>query len=307
MKRFVIVLASIIALVGAYIFFTKPASDASAPLRVVLIPADGGTEDGTLADYSPIFAAVARETGIKFELRAAQSYSAVVEAMCNNTADIAFVGPVTFLQASKRGCAEMLAVSVTSGRSEYFAAFFARRDGGIQSLADVKGTRAAFGDINSTSSFVYPIAMLIAAGIDPVADLGSVRLTGSHASSLSALIAGQVDVAAISFESYNKALSANVAGARDVVVIARSEPIPNPPLIMNTRLPKSQKNALRLAFQMIAKRPGVTPDMVRGYGGDKVDGYDTHFPAARFQAAAAKVDLVDARMTGAIVARASEN
>ncbi|MFN3452431.1 MAG: phosphate/phosphite/phosphonate ABC transporter substrate-binding protein [Sphingorhabdus sp.] len=307
MQRLVIVIASIIALVVAFSFLTKPASNESAPLRVVLIPADGGTEDGTLADYRPVFAAVEHETGIKFELRAAQSYSAVVEAMCNNTADIAFVGAVTFLQASKRGCAEMLAVSVTSGRSEYFSAFFARRDGGIKSLADVKGKRAAFGDINSTSSFVYPIAMLIDAGIDPVADLGSIRMTGSHASSLSALIGGQVDVAAISFESYNKALSANVAGARDVIVIARSEPIPNPPLIMNPKLPDSQKIALRSAFQMIAKQPGVTPEMVRGYGGDKVDGYDTHFPAARFQATAAKVDLVDARLTGALVARASEN
>jgi phosphonate transport system substrate-binding protein len=307
MKLLIAVMALSIGLGSGAVWLSSPSDGQPTPLRVVLIPADGGTEDGTLADYRPIFGAVAHETGLKFDLRAAQSYSAVVEAMCNGTADIAFVGPVTFLQARKRGCAEILAVSVTSGQSIYYSAFFARRGGGITSLTDIRGKRAAFGDVNSTSSFVYPVAMLVEAGIDPVRDLRSVRLTGSHASGLSALIANQVDVAAMSFESYNKALRAKMPGAGDVVAIARSEPIPNAPLIMSTRLPEATKAVLRSAFQSIASRPGVTPEMVRGYGGAKVDGYDTHFPVARFAAASAKVAVVDARLTGALVERASEH
>lgn len=311
MGRLISIAALLIGLVSgaAWLWATKGAvlrSAGTAPLRVVLIPADGGTEDGTLADYRPIFGAIARATGLKFELRAAQSYSGVVEAMCNRTADIAFVGPVTFLQASRRGCAELLAVSVTAGQSSYYSAIFARRGGGIATLADVRGKRVAFGDVNSTSSFVYPVAMLVAAGIDPARDLRAVRLTGSHASSLSALIANHVDVAALSLESYNKALGEKMAGARDVVVIARSEPIPNAPLAMNTRLPVATKAMLRSAFETIATRPGVTPDMVRGYGGAKVDRYDTHFPVARFASVAAKLAVVDARLTGAILERASD-
>lgn len=305
MKRLIAIIALSICLVCGGLWLWSPADVQPTPLRVVLIPADGGTEDGTLADYRPIFGAVARETGLKFDLRAAQSYGAVVEAMCNGAADIAFVGPVTFLQSRKRGCAEMLAVSVKSGQSVYYAAFFARR-GGVASLADVRGKRVAFGDVNSTSSFVYPVAMLVEAGIDPVRDLRSVRLTGSHAGSLSALLANQVDVAAMSFESYNKALREKMPGAGDVVAIARSEPIPNAPLIMNTRLPDATKAILRSTFQKIASLPGVTPDMVRGYGGTQVDGYDTHFPVARFAATAAKVIIVDPRLTGALVERASE-
>src|ERR1700760_1555932 len=73
------------------------------PLRVVLIPADGGTEDGTRADYAPTFEAVTRTTGLQFDIKVAQSYAAVVEAMCNHSADIAFVGPVTYIQAHARG------------------------------------------------------------------------------------------------------------------------------------------------------------------------------------------------------------
>ena len=40
---------------------------AAEPLHVLLIPADGGTESGTLADYQPIFNAVSRSTGMTFE------------------------------------------------------------------------------------------------------------------------------------------------------------------------------------------------------------------------------------------------
>lgn len=34
------------------------------PLRVMLVPTDGGTEDGTRADFAPIFNAVSRTTGL---------------------------------------------------------------------------------------------------------------------------------------------------------------------------------------------------------------------------------------------------
>ncbi len=78
---------------------------------------DGGTESGTIADYQPVFNAVSRSTGIKFDLKVAQSYGAVVEAMCGGRADVAFMGPVTYLQAQKRGCAKLLAVGVENGQS----------------------------------------------------------------------------------------------------------------------------------------------------------------------------------------------
>ena len=92
------------------------ATAADRPLTVILIPADGGTEAGTKADYQPLFNAVARTSGLRFEIRVAQSYGAVVEALCNGTADIAFVGPVTYIQAHNRHCAELLAVAVEKGQ-----------------------------------------------------------------------------------------------------------------------------------------------------------------------------------------------
>ena len=43
-----------------------------------LIPADGGTEEGTIADFEPIFAAITREYGLHFDMKVAQSTGARV-------------------------------------------------------------------------------------------------------------------------------------------------------------------------------------------------------------------------------------
>jgi phosphonate transport system substrate-binding protein len=276
------------------------------PLQVVLIPADGGTEDGTRADFQPVFNAVARATGLTFTLRVGQSYNAVVEAMCSGSADIAFFGPVSYVQARQRGCAELLAVAVEHGKSIYYAGILARADSDIATVADLKGKSIAFGDINSASAFVFPLAMILDAKLDPIRDLRSIRLTGSHANSLAALTQKQVDAASLSFESLEKAINQGVVSSRDIRVVARSVPIPNPPLGMNTKLSLEMKTKLKAAFGSIAQAPGVTPDMIRGYGGKRVEGYDPMFAEAQFDLPARMMVAVDDRLKGEILKKASQ-
>lgn len=276
------------------------------PLRVVLIPADGGTEDGTRADYQPIFGAVSKMTGLQFDIRVGQSYNAVVEAMCSGSADIAFVGPVTYIQASQRHCAELLAVAVEHGQSIYYAGVFTKAASPIRGLRDLKGKRVAFGDVNSTSSFVFPMTMIMDAGLDPVRDLAAIRLTGSHANSLAALVQGQVDASCLSFDSFDKAIAQGAVDPATIRVVARSIAIPQPPIVMNTRLPAALKLKLKAAFASVDKAPGVTPDMIRGYGGAKVERYDTDFPAAKFNVAATQMARLTDQLKGEILSKASE-
>ncbi len=276
------------------------------PLRVLLIPADGGTESGTKADYAPVFNAISRTTGLQFDLKVGQSYAAVVEGMCNQLADIAFFGPVAYVQAHKRGCAQLLAVGVEKGASVYYAGMFAKANAPIASIKDIKGKRVAFGDVNSASSFTFQIAMLLDAGIDPVKDLRAIRMTGSHASSLAALQQDQVDVASLSFESYEKAVKEGAADPKTIKVIARSIAIPYPPLALNTRLPEALKVQLKNAFATVHKAPGITPDMIRGYGGRKVDSFDTKFSEGEFNVAATKLGLLTDDFKGRILTKAAE-
>jgi phosphonate transport system substrate-binding protein len=227
-----------------------------------------------------------------------------VEALCNDAADVAFVGPTTYLQAHQRQCADLLAVGVKSGRSAYFAGLFTKADSPFTELADLKGRSVAFGDINSSSSFIYPMTMLMQAGLDPARDLSAIRMTGSHANALAALLQGDVDAAALSFESYEKAVRENVPGSRDVKVIARSDPIPYPPLVVSTKLDGKLRDKLKTAFATIARQPGVTPQMLRGYAGAQVDAYDTRFPPERFDVAAERMAMIGDDLKSAILRKA---
>lgn len=298
--------ASLFALAAAVTAQSLPDGSRGRPLRVMLVPADGGTEDGTKADFIPVFNAVTRTTDLHFDVRVGQSYGAVVEGMANALAEIAFFGPVSYLQAKERRGAELLAVGVEKGQSVYYSGLFVRAGSPVKSLADLKGRRVAFGDVNSTSSFAFPVAMLLAADIDPARDLGAVLMTGSHANSLKALQDGHVDAAAASFDSYEKAVKQGALKVDDIQVLAKSDPIPYPPLAMHPRLPADVKARLRNAFNTVHTAPGITKDMIRGYGGARLDRYDADYPEEKMVAALTKLGKVTDELKGRMLQKAAQ-
>lgn len=276
----------------------------SAPLRVMLVPADGGTEDGTLADFQPIFNQISDMEGLEFDIRVGQSYSAVVNAMVNRQVDIAFLGAVTYHQARTAGAAELLAVAELNGESIYFAGIFVRKDSGIDSLSGLKGKSIAFGDINSTSSFNFPTAMLLESGIDPAHDLKDIYLTGTHATSLQALAAGKADAACAAFNSFEKAVQAGKLDPEKIKALAKSQPIPYPPLAMHVELSPSLKRRLRNAFNKVHEHKGISPNHIRGYGGKRVDRYNADYPAEEFDRAMAKLAGVTKELKEAVLKKA---
>lgn len=308
MLRTTLTSALIIALVLPVLSCLAAAERGTAedPLRVLLVPADGGTEEGTKADFVPIFTAINRSHGLYFDIRVGQTYGAVVEAMANAQAEIAFFGPVTYLQTRERKGAELLAVAVEKGQSVYYSGIFVRKDAGIASPTALVGRSLAVGDVNSTSSFAYPLAMLIAAGVDPVRDLSKVIIAGSHANSLAALKEGKVDACCASFDSYEKAVNQGAIDPAQVVVLAKSEPIPYPPLAMHPGLPDATKAKLREAFANVHTSPGITPEMIRGYGGKKVDRYDVTISEEVFTASGAKLGAITDDLKAALVKRAAD-
>lgn len=253
------------------------------PLRVMLVPTDGGTADGTISDFSPIFNAINRSTGLKFEIRVGQSYSSVVEGLDNKLVDIAFVGPTLYLQAAERGAAEPLSVAVQDGESVYYAGIFAKAGNSLSKLDELKGRSMAFGDVNSSSSFTIQVGMMIEAGGDPARDLSKIYLTGGHANSLNALSEGYVDFSAASFNSYIKAVNVGAIDPTKVVPVMKSAPIPYPPFIMHPSLPEYIKAELRNGFNTVHEDPNVSPEMIRGFGGILVDRYTSDITHSTFE------------------------
>lgn len=273
------------------------------PLRVLMVPADTGTNDIT-KDYAPVFNGVTKNYGIHFDIKAGSSYAAVVEGMCNNQADIAWFGASTYGEANEKCGVDLLAVDVKKGDSSYYSGIFTRKGNGIKSISDLKGKSMAFGSTSSTSSFNFPVAMLIAGGVDPVKDLNKVVIAGSHSASLAALAEGKVDAAAASYNSFGKAVKKGVIDPSKYEPLAKSQPIPNPPLAMNKGLSAALKAKLRKAFGEIHTK--IDPSKIRGYGGKKVDRYDTNFDEQKIFAALGKLGAVTKQVKEGMIDKAGQ-
>lgn len=305
MKLKTILTVCMLTLFSATCAFAGALADGSKrnPLRVMLVPTDAGSSDIT-EDYKPVFDAITKNYGIHFKVMAGSSYGAVVEGMCNDQAEIAWFGPVTFAEAHEMCGAELLAVDVKKGDSVYYSGIYTRKDSGLNDITDLKGHSMALGSTHSTSSFNFPVAMMIAAGIDPAEDLSKIVIAGSHSNSIAAMKEGRVDACAASFNSYEKAVKNNVLDPKDFKVLAKSEPIPNPPMAMNTKLNPELKSRLKNAFNNIHTK--VEPGKIRGYGGKKVDRYDADYPVDQMLAALKKLAAVTPKVKEAMVEKSGQ-
>lgn len=278
-----------VMLTGTALASALPDGSKQHPLRVLMVPADTGTNDIT-QDYAPVFNGITKNYGIHFDIKAGSSYAAVVEGMCNDQADIAWFGASTYGEANKKCGVDLLAVDVKKGNASYYSGIFTKKGNGIKSIKDLKGKSIAFGSTHSTSSFNFPVAMLIADGVDPVKDINKIIISGSHSASLAALAEGKVDAAAASYNSFGKAVKKGVIDPSKFAPLAKSQPIPNPPLAMNKGLDSELKAKLRDAFNNIHTK--IDPSKIRGYGGKKVDRYDADFDEQKIYDALAKLSAV---------------
>lgn len=280
-----------------------PSGTKSEPLRVMMVPADTGGAD-VAEDYKPVFDAITKKYGIHFKVMSGSSYAAVVKGLCSDQADIAWYGPVTFGQAHDMCGAELLAVDVKKGKSVYYSGIYAKKNVGLNKIKDLKNKSLAVGSVHSTSSFNFPVAMIINDGLDPAKDLRKIVIAGSHTNSIAALKEGRVDAAAASFNSWEKAVRKGIIDPKNFKVLAKSEPIPNPPLAMNPKLNKNLKDKLRMAFNEIHKH--VPAGKIRGYGGKKVDRYDADYPQEKMLAVLKKLSKVTDEVKAEIVDKAGK-
>src|SRR5262249_15207069 len=161
------------------------------PLRVSMIPTTDPSK--MLRDSEPLVARLEKVTGRKVKLTIPQNYAAVVEALVQGQLDVAHLGGFTFVQASTRGGAIPL---VQRERDRAFHSKFITARDDVKSLADLRGKRFAFGDVNSTSGHLMPAYYMRKEGVDPAVLEGAVY-TGGHDATALAVAERRVDAGAL--------------------------------------------------------------------------------------------------------------
>lgn len=196
-------------------------------LHLALTPSQKPTD--LMAAGEEFGALLGKLIGVPVRVTVASDYAAVVEALRNKTADLAFVHPAGYVLANREARAMIIAKDVWHGKTSFTARVYVRKDSGLKTLEELRGKTLAFVDPSSTSGYVYPMVMLIQRGLvqnrDPKTFFKDVVFAGSHDAALLALLNGHVDAAA-SFDQAREQYLKDPAERERLTWVAETEPIP---------------------------------------------------------------------------------
>jgi phosphonate transport system substrate-binding protein len=214
-------------LITALSLQARPTWAADPPLHLVLTPSQKPTD--LLATGDEFGRALTKLTGIPVRVTVASDYAAVIEALRNRTADLAFVHPGGYVLASREAKATIVVRNLWHGKSSFTSRIFVRKDSGIKSVEELRGRTIAFVDPASSSGYIYPMVLLIPKGLvknrDPKTFFKEVVFSGAHDASMRALLNGHVDAIA-SFDLAREQYLRDPAERERLIFVAETPEIP---------------------------------------------------------------------------------
>jgi phosphonate transport system substrate-binding protein len=280
-------LLALVLLVGSV---TSPAAQARS-LHLVLTPSQKPTDLLTAGEeFGRVLGGL---LGMPVRVTVAADYAAVVEALRNHTADLAFTHPGGYVLASREAKATIVAKNVWHGKATFTSRIFVRKDAGVRALEDLRGKTIAFVDPTSSSGYIYPMALLIQRGLvknrDPKTFFREAMFAGAHDAAMRALLNGHVDAIA-SFDLAREQYLKDPAERERIIFVAETEPIPEAGIAARAGLDPQLFARIRAALLSI-RAPAHADLLKRLY---EIDGFE---PAEdrEYDPVRAAFDLVGAR------------
>jgi len=247
-----------------------PAAAADKPLHLVLTPSQKPTD--LLAVGEEFAQVLGKLVGVPVRVTVASDYAAVIEALRNRTADLAFVHPVGYVLANREAKATIVARNLWHGKSSFTSRIFVRAESGLRRLEDLRGKTIAFVDPASSSGYIYPMVLLIQRGLvqnrDPKTFFREVVFSGAHDASMRALLNGHVDAIA-SFDLAREQYLADPVERERVTWVAETEHIPEAGIAARAGLDPATFARIRAALLPI-HGPAYAPLLKRLY---EIDGF----------------------------------
>jgi phosphonate transport system substrate-binding protein len=185
-------------------FFSIGIAHAQQVLRVSAIPDEAPTE--LQRKFKPLGNYLEQKIGMKVEFVPVTDYAASVEGLINNKLDMVWFGGFTFVQAKVRSGGKVVPL-VQREEDEQFKSVFITTDKTINKLEDLKGKTFTFGAESSTSGHLMPRYYLLAAKVDPDADMKRIAFSGAHDATVAAVSGGKVDAGALNISVWEKLIA----------------------------------------------------------------------------------------------------
>jgi phosphonate transport system substrate-binding protein len=284
-RRFAVTLAAGLALGSAR------SAEAQSSLHLVLTPSQKPTD--LLATGEEFARVLGTLVGIPVRVTVASDYAAVIEALRNRSADLAFVHPGGYVLASREAKARIVAKNLWHGKSSFTSRIYVRRDAGIKTVEDLRGRTIAFVDPASSSGYIYPMVLLIKRGLvtnrDPRTFFKEVVFSGAHDASMRALLNGHVDAIA-SFDMAREQYLKDPAERERLIFVAETEPIPEAGITARDGLDPAVVARVRAALLQI-RGPAHAPLLKRLYDIDGFEAAEDH----EYDPVRAAIELLGAR------------
>lgn len=278
---------------------------AKNPLQISMIPLNKNGKQA-IQYVKPLFDAITKEFEIHFELSHGKSYSAVIEAFCQQKVQIVLLGTSSYGELkNKCNNGELLAIEVKKSSSTYYSGIFVHKGSHLNTLKDLQGKSIAFGSQHSTSAFHFPISMLMAAGIHPANDFDKIFITNSHSAAIELLKTGKTMAAAASFDAWQQAVHKGTVDPLYFKPLAKSLPIPNFPFVMNKNLPETLKAKLKNAFRVIHIK--MTSDELLNSLGNKLDRYDVKVDEQLYMKTLKRLEIVTEEIKRSVLEKANQS
>lgn len=249
MKRIVAALAitaSLLAIASSQAQ-TPAASGCPAQMRFGILPTDESTAK---TRYTPLFDYLEKKIGSKLQYTIGADYAAIIIAMASKRLEVAWLGPESYIQATKQAKMYPLVMpdNITTGLG-YYSSLYVRSDSSFKTIADLKGKTLAFVDPNSTSGYLFPMVYFLKdLKLNPSDYFGQVIFAGNHNASMLSLVTGKVDVAAIASGTVNNAINAKTIKDGELRAVWQSKLIPNSPITATDMISSECRSRIQKAF-----------------------------------------------------------
>src|SRR5262250_43639 len=210
--------------------------------------------------WSPILAQLEKDLGIKVRSTTATDYRGTIEALKFKKAEVAHLGPKSYVEASTNnyaGVEPIAQLQLANGSLGYRSCLIVHSDADLFSPEDLAGHTFAFNDPNSTSGYLVPSAFfLMEMGVEPKKYFSKVTFSGSHEASILAVANKKVEAASTNLGDLQQLTRENKVPRGGLRVIWVSKLIPNDPIVVRKDLPPSLKSAIQESLvSMKAKNP----------------------------------------------------
>jgi phosphonate transport system substrate-binding protein len=227
-------------LAGICIFAAPVLQSADRTITIGLIP-DGLSQE----DRAPLQEYLTTAMGRPVKLETPERYADTVAHLEDGTYDFACLSAPTYIRS--RAKIGVIPLVQRSSDLQFHSVFITGAASTVHSLADLKGKRFAFGDLNSASGHLFPYRDLVKAGVNPDTDLQA-QFSGADTVTAALVESGAVDAGALDESVLGSMISTGKININKVRIFYTSKPFVDYVFVARKGVPESEREKFAQAL-----------------------------------------------------------